>query len=77
MDVFVASNLGKFICFKILKLIDYYLKSFKKNAKEINEYLIIYNQFKDLFSNCEKIIVLREENNAISEIEKRIADNYE
>ena len=77
MDVFIASNLGKFICFKILKLIDFYLKSFKNNGKETNEYLIIYNQFKDLFSNCEKIIVLREENNVISEIEKRIADNYE
>ena len=77
MDVFIAGNLGKFICFKILKLIDYYLQSFKKNAKETNEYLIIYNQFKDLFSNCEKIIVLREENNVISEYEKRIAENYE
>ena len=77
IDIFIACNIGKFICFKILKLIVYYLKLFKKNEKEINEYLIIYNQFKDLFRNCEKIIILREENNVISEIEKGIACNYD
>ena len=77
IDAFTVNNLGKFICFKIFCLIDYYLKLFKKSEKETNEYLIIYNQVKDLFLNCEKIIVLREENNIIFEIEKRISSNYE
>ena len=76
LDVFIANNLGKFTCFKILCLIDYYLKLFKKTEKETSEYLIIYNQVKDLFLNCEKIIALREENNIICEIEKRISSNY-
>ena len=77
MDLFVARNIGKAICWKILKIINYYLSIFKSNLKEAKEYLFIYNQYKDIFSSCEKIVLLRGENNIIPDIEKRIEKNYE
>ena len=77
LDLFVAGNIGKIICFKILKIVDQYLSYFKLNLKETNEYLFVYNRFKDVFANCEKIILLREENNIIPVIEKKIEKNYE
>ena len=77
LDLFVAGNIGKIICFKILKIVDQYLSYFKLNLKETNEYLFVYNRFKDIFANCEKIILLREENNIIPVIEKKIEKNYE
>ena len=78
LDLFVAGNIGQNICYKILKLVDRYLSYFKLNLKETNEYLFVYNQFKDIFSNCEKIILLRDENNnIIPDIEKKIEKNYE
>lgn len=77
--IFANGNIGKFICFKILSVIDYYLDLFKIDAKGAQEYLIIYNKFKDLFNSSEKIILLSEEgtkNNIISDIQKKIDNNY-
>ena len=77
MDLFVAGNIGRFISWKILCIIDNYLKLFKSELKETKEYLLIFNQYKDLFTNCEKVLLLRMENNDISDIEERIKNNYE
>ena len=77
LDLFVAGNIGEKICLKILKLVDQYLSYFKLNLKETNEYLFVYNQYKDVFSSCEKIILLRGGNNVIPDIEKKIQKNYE
>ena len=77
MDLFVAGNIGRFISWKILCIIDNYLKLFKSELKETKEYLLIFNQYKDIFTNCEKVLLLRMENNDISDIEERIKNNYE
>ena len=77
MDLFVAGNIGRFISWKILCIIDNYLKLFKSGLKETKEYLLIFNQYKDIFTNCEKVLLLRMENNDISDIEERIKNNYE
>lgn len=78
MHVFESCNIGKLVCFKILDVIDYYLGTFKKETKETNEYLTIYNKFIDFFRSSEKIIQLNDDNNSnIPIIEKRIKDNYE
>ena len=66
-------------CQPIISVIDYYLDLFKIDAKGAQEYLIIYNKFKDLFNSSEKIILLSEEgtkNNIISDIQKKIDNNY-
>ena len=76
MDLFVAGNIGRFISWKILCIIDNYLKLFKSELKETKEYLLIFNQYKDIFTNCEKVLLLRMENNDISDIEERIKNNY-
>jgi ribosomal protein S24E len=77
MDLFVAGNIGRFISWKILCIFDNYLKLFKSELKETKEYLLIFNQYKDIFTNCEKVLLLRMENNDISDIEERIKNNYE
>ena len=77
MDLFVAGNIGRFISWKILCIIDNYLKLFKSELKGTKEYLLIFNQYKDIFTNCEKVLLLRMENNDISDIEERIKNNYE
>ena len=53
IDLFNTNNLSELICRKIIELIDNYLKKFNTNQKESEEYIIIYQKFKDLsnFSN--------------------------
>ena len=74
---FIHLNIGKKCCFKILEIIDQYLYGFKKESKETEEYVLIYNLFKDLFYSSEKVILLAAEAQNIQIIEKRIKENYE
>ena len=74
---FIHLNIGKKCCFKILEIIDQYLCSFKKESKSTEEYVLIYNLFKDLFYSSEKVILLAAEAQNIQIIEKRIKENYE
>lgn len=70
-----TSNLGNIICIKIIKLIDYYLKTFNEESKETEEYLIIYYKYKELLELSDKINKLNC-NQLISSILKNIENNY-
>ena len=73
--LFRTSNISQKICTKIIIIIDNYLSKFNIEYKKNNEYLIIYQQFCDLFQSCEKINKLSNLG-LINAVAKNIQNNY-
>ena len=69
--LFTTNNLSELLCRKIIKLIDIYLKKFNKNQKESEEYIMIYQKFKDLSNSSDKF-----NNLEIQDVLENIKNNY-
>ena len=69
--LFTTNNLSELIRRKIIKLIDIYLKKFNKNQKESEEYIMIYQKFKDLSNFSDKF-----NNLEIQDVLENIKNNY-
>ena len=69
--LFTTNNISELICTKIIQLIDNYLKKFNKNQKESEEYIIIYQKFKDLSNFSNKFNILE-----IKDVLQNIKNNY-
>lgn len=75
MYLFTVTDLNEYICVKILKIVDVYLKKFQNN-KNCEEYMVVYKKLEELFQFSEKIYSFHKNKQIIDNIIYNIKNNY-